>query len=155
MRKWKSSLSSSAAIAAAMAEANIAAPRSRAGSAAGNGYGGEYRLTPTNDSAPSGLLLALMSIGNSALCVSGGVAPSALAGDNEGGATAAAAAVIDLLSTAGSRTEDAEVQRSLLEMLVGRRTQSPVSEDLIWKVTLRVLGRSGTRTPVRWLPHLP
>ena len=155
MRKWKSSLSSSAAIAAAMAEANIAAPRSRAGSAAGNGYGGGYRLTSTNDSVPSGLLLALMSGGSSALCVSGGVVPATLAGDNEGGATAAAAAVIGLLSTAGSRTEDAEVQQSLLEMLVGRRTQSPVSGDLIWKVTLRVLGRSGTRAPVRWLPHLP
>ena len=67
-----------------------------------------------------------------ALCGVSGRLQAALAsvagGDGEASrATAAAAAAIGLLSRIGSGTEDAEVQRSLLEMLVGRQSPSLVS----------------------------
>ena len=130
MRKWKSSLPSSAAATAAAAVAAASLPPfARLSGGAGN-TSRVYRLTSNDDPVPSGLLLALMS-GSSALGLSGNL-PNALmsmTGVSEGSSTtnAAAAAVIGLLSRTGSSAEDAEVQRSLLEMLVGRRTQTSVS----------------------------
>ena len=166
-RKWRSTLSSGATIAASAeaAETAVTMPPSRVCSGpAGTSYGGPVRgYRQSDDALPSGLLLALMS-GSGALNMCGsGVGPmsglsgalykcgggditsgvsetlcgvsgrlqaamASVAGDGEASrATAAAAAAIGILSRIGSGTEDAEVQRSLLEMLVGRQSPSLVS----------------------------
>ena len=166
-RKWRSTLSSGVVIlAAAEAATPVVVPPSRIRSGpAGTSHGGPmvrgYRQS--DDSLPSGLLLALMSGSGAPHMFGGGVtlmsgvsgalykcgggditsgvsetlcsvsgrlqaAMASVAGDGEASrAAAAAAAAIGILSRIGSGTEDAEVQRSLLEMLVGRQSPSLVS----------------------------